>query len=81
MPDPAGSERPAENRMREAAQIAGLDVFVVSCPKCMSMFEDAVKSTGNEERFKVRELIELVEECVDFAGASGPGATNFADGQ
>jgi Fe-S oxidoreductase len=58
-------EKPSENRMREAAEIQGLDTFVVSCPKCMNMFEDSVKSTGNEENIKVRELIELVEECMD----------------
>ena len=28
------------------------------------MFEDAVKTTGNEGRFVVRELIELVREAV-----------------
>ena len=48
----------------EAAEIEGLDTFVVSCPKCMNMFEDSVKSTGNEDSIKVRELIELVEECM-----------------
>ena len=50
--------------MREAAEIQGLETFVVGCPKCMNMFEDSVKSTGNEENIKVRELIELVEECM-----------------
>jgi len=63
-PDPTDKEKPSENRMREAAEIQDLDTFVVSCPKCMNMFEDSVKSTGNEENIKVRELIELVEECM-----------------
>jgi hypothetical protein len=27
------------------------------------MFEDAVKTTGNEGRIVVRELIELIEQC------------------
>jgi hypothetical protein len=31
----------------------------------MNMFEDSVKSTGNEGKIKVQELIELVEECMD----------------
>ncbi len=65
-PDPLDKEKPSENRMREAAQIQGLNVFVVNCPKCMNMFEDSVKSTGNEDNIKVRELIELVEESMDF---------------
>jgi Fe-S oxidoreductase len=63
-PDPTDKEKPSENRMREAAEIQGLETFIVSCPKCMNMFEDSVKSTGNEDNIKVRELIELVEECM-----------------
>jgi Fe-S oxidoreductase len=63
MPDPVGKEKPAQIRIREAAQIAGLEVFVVACPKDLTMFEDAVKTTGNEGRMVVRELIELIEQC------------------
>jgi Fe-S oxidoreductase/nitrate reductase gamma subunit len=63
-PDPVGSEKPAQNRMREAAAIPGLQVYVVSCPKDLTMFEDALKTTGNEGRFVVKELIELVREAV-----------------
>ena len=39
------TERPSENRIKEAA---GLYVshFVVSCPKDMTMYSDAVKTTG-----------------------------------
>ena len=66
MADPTDKEKPSENRMQEAARIDGLEVFVVGCPKCMNMFEDAVKSTGNEANIQVRELIELVEECMDL---------------
>ena len=64
MPDPPGLDRPAHNRMREAAAIAGLEGCVVSCPKDLTMFEDALKATGNEGRFVVRELIELVREAL-----------------
>ena len=66
-PDPLEMEKPAENRMREAAQIEGIDAFVVNCPKCMNMFEDAVKSTGNDDRLEVVEVIELVAACMDLA--------------
>jgi Fe-S oxidoreductase len=65
IPDPTDKEKPSENRMKEAARIEGLQVFAVGCPKCMNMFEDSVKSTGNEGKIKVQELIELVEECMD----------------
>ncbi len=63
-PDPVGAEKPAQNRIKEAAAIPGLEVYVVSCPKDLTMFEDAVKTTGNEGKFVVKELIELVREAV-----------------
>jgi len=40
-------------------------VYVVSCPKDLTMFEDALKSTGNEGRFVVKELIELVRDALN----------------
>jgi Fe-S oxidoreductase len=64
MPDPVGKDKPAQIRIREAAQIEGLEVFVVACPKDLTMFEDAVKTTGNEGRIKVLELLELIEQCM-----------------
>ncbi|MBV8909663.1 MAG: 4Fe-4S dicluster domain-containing protein [Gammaproteobacteria bacterium] len=64
IPDPPGEDRPALNRMREAAAIPGLEVFVVSCPKDLTMFEDALKGSGNEGAFVVRELIELVRDAL-----------------
>jgi Fe-S oxidoreductase len=64
IPDPVGAEKPAQNRMREAARIEGLQVFVVSCPKDLTMFEDALKTSGLEGKFVVRELIELVREAL-----------------
>ena len=73
MPDPVGKEKPAQIRMREAARIEGLEVFVVACPKDLTMFEDAVKTTGNEGRIVVRELLELVEQCATSeAGQAEP---------
>jgi Fe-S oxidoreductase len=74
IPDPVGADRPAHNRMREAAVIPGLQVYVVSCPKDLTMFEDALKATGNEGRFVVRELIELVREALEHRQAeAAPG--------
>ena len=64
IPDPVGADKPAQNRMREAAAIEALQVFVVSCPKDLTMFEDALKTSGNEGKFVVRELIELVREAL-----------------
>ncbi|MGC1389338.1 MAG: heterodisulfide reductase-related iron-sulfur binding cluster [Steroidobacteraceae bacterium] len=67
IPDPVGAEKPAQNRIKEAAAIPGLEVYVVSCPKDLTMFEDALKTTGNEGKFVVRELIELMREAIPAA--------------
>jgi Fe-S oxidoreductase len=57
-------ERPSESRIREAAQLNGVDYFVVSCPKDITMYQDAVKTTGNEDKLIVKDLIELVLEAL-----------------
>ena len=69
IPDPVGAEKPAQNRIREAAAIPGLEVYVVSCPKDLTMFEDALKTTGNEGKFVVKELIELIREAIPVRSA------------
>lgn len=53
-------ERPSEARIREAVKLDGVSIFVVACPKDVTMFRDAVKTTGNEQRLAVQDLIELV---------------------
>jgi Fe-S oxidoreductase len=75
IPDPVGKDKPSHIRMREAAKIEGLQVFAVACPKDLTMFEDALKATGNEGKFVVRELIELIEECM--APVAQPAAPLF----
>ncbi len=55
-------ERPAESRVREAAGLEGVGTLVVSCPKDLVMFQDAVKTTGLEGALEVKDVIELVEE-------------------
>lgn len=57
-------ERPSENRIREAVQLEGVDVFVVACPKDLTMYQDAVKTTSQEGRITVKDLIELVYEAL-----------------
>ncbi len=66
MPDPPGKEKPAENRMHEAAALGDIDAFVVCCPKDMTMFEDARKTSGHEDDFIVQDLAELIAEAVDL---------------
>jgi Fe-S oxidoreductase len=58
-------ERPAENRVREAAGLAGVQCFVVACPKDLTMYRDAVKTAGLEGRLIVKDLIELVAEACE----------------
>lgn len=57
-------ERPSEKRIHEAIDLDGVSVFVVSCPKDITMYRDAVKTTGQENRIKVKDLIELVYEAL-----------------
>jgi Fe-S oxidoreductase len=64
IPDTPGTERPSENRIREAVSLPDVELFVVSCPKDVTMYEDAIKTSGNAERIELRELTELVEEAL-----------------
>jgi len=61
---PGIKERPAENRIREAAAL-GVGTFVVACPKDLAMFRDAVKTTGLEGKIAVKDVAELVWEALD----------------
>lgn len=60
-------ERLAEVRVREAVA-TGADVLAVCCPFEVSLFEDAAKSTGNDGRIVVRDIIELLDESLASAG-------------
>jgi len=60
--------RLSEQRVNEAVE-TGADVLAVCCPYEVSRFEDAVKSTGNEGKLVVKDIIELVVESM---GAEAP---------
>ncbi|HEX7290088.1 MAG TPA: (Fe-S)-binding protein [Conexibacter sp.] len=64
MPDPPGIERPSESRIHEAVGVDGVEYFVVSCPKDVTIYEDAIKTTGHGERLALREITELVHEAL-----------------
>jgi Fe-S oxidoreductase len=57
-------ERPSESRIREAVKLGKVTTFVVACPKDVTMFRDAVKTTGNEQLVEVKDLIELVHAAL-----------------
>jgi len=65
MDDSGLEERPSENRIREAVAL-GDDVryFVVACPKDMVMYTDAVKTTGNEGKIEVVDVVQLLERAL-----------------
>lgn len=63
------AERLSERRVREAAQ-SGADVLVVCCPYEVSRFEDAAKSTGNDQ-LRVADIIELIDEAMRLEPADG----------
>ena len=64
MEEKAVKERPSEARIREAAALDNVQVFIVACPKDYTMYMDAVKTTGNESKLVVKDLIELVNEAL-----------------
>jgi Fe-S oxidoreductase/electron transfer flavoprotein alpha/beta subunit/MFS family permease len=65
VPDPPGTTKTSESRMHEAAAL-GVDLFVTCCPKDLTMYEDARKTSGHEKSFTVADLAELVAEAVDL---------------
>lgn len=60
---PSG-ERFSELRVAEAEE-TGAEVIVAACPYCVSMFEDALKTTGRSETMRVMELSELLLEALE----------------
>jgi Fe-S oxidoreductase len=72
------TERPAEARVREAAELSGVAVFVVACPKDLTMYRDAVKTAGLEDRLVVKDLAELVDEAIGEAGEARGGVAEAA---
>ena len=64
-----GSRRPSEQRIDEAVALGGIDHFVVSCPKDVTMFEDAIKTSGHADAIQLREITEVVMEALALPGA------------
>ena len=70
IPDAPGAARPSEDRIREAAGLPGVELFVVACPKDVAMYEDAIKTSGHGDQIELRELTELVAEAVGLDGSA-----------
>ena len=56
-------ERLAEARIREAIDV-GADVLAVACPFCLLTFDDAIKTTGSEDKIQVMDIMELIGEAL-----------------
>jgi Fe-S oxidoreductase len=74
MDEEQSGERPSEQRIREAQTLGKLDYFLVSCPKDLAMYSDAVKVVGAD--FEVAELTALVERALAQAEPVAPNAAN-----
>jgi len=53
-------ERPSERRVRQAAALEGVNVFVCACPKDLVMYREAAQSTGLDKRLVVKDIVELL---------------------
>jgi Fe-S oxidoreductase len=72
------SERPSEERVREAAALPGVDAMIVACPKDVTMYQDAVKTTGLEDRLEVIDLATLVHDALGSAPGNDDSASEEA---
>ena len=79
-----GVRRPSEMRIDEALELGELDYFVVACPKDVTMYEDAIKTSGHQGEIELRELSELVLASLDLpvaAAATVPSGTSAPKGE
>jgi Fe-S oxidoreductase len=65
--------RPSEQRIDEAVALDEIDYFVVCCPKDVTMYEDAIKTSGHQGEIELRELTELVWESLDLSVPAAAG--------
>jgi Fe-S oxidoreductase len=55
--------RLAETRIRNAVEM-GTEILATACPFCLLTLEDAVKTTGNEEKLRVMDISEILVEVL-----------------
>lgn len=56
-------ERLAEKRVMDALDV-GAEIIAVACPFCLLTFDDAIKTTGNEGKIQVKDIMELITEAL-----------------
>ena len=66
MDDSGLTERPSEQRIREAATLHAITDFVTACPKDLTMYTAAAKATGHADQMAVVDLVELLAAAIDL---------------
>lgn len=59
----SSGERLAEIRVRDAVEL-GAQIIATACPFCLLNLEDAVKTTGNQEKIEIKDIMELVAAAI-----------------
>lgn len=67
--DDGVTERPSENRIREALGLGDVELFVVACPKDKVMYTAAIDALGVADRLKVMDVAELLIPAETPGGA------------
>ena len=57
-------ERLAEVRIKDAVEL-GAEILATACPLCVLTLEDAVKTSGNEDKIRVMDVTELLAETLE----------------
>jgi Fe-S oxidoreductase len=58
-----GEESPARIRIKDALD-TGAEILAVACAMCSKMLDDAVKAEGLEEKIKVQDIAEIVDQAI-----------------
>ncbi|OGP69133.1 MAG: hypothetical protein A2169_04160 [Deltaproteobacteria bacterium RBG_13_47_9] len=56
--------RLAEIRVQDAVEL-GAEILATACPLCVLTLEDAVKTSGHEEKIRVMDVVELLAEAIE----------------
>ena len=60
----SGEKIPSRIRIRQAYEI-GAGVLAVACPLCAKMLDDAVKDEGLNEKLRVKDFAEIINETLN----------------
>jgi len=58
-----GEDSPARIRVKEALD-TGAEIIAVACPQCAKMLDDAIKSEELDDRLAVKDVGEIVTDCL-----------------